>query len=84
MVKVEYSERAKKDINALLSQKVKDQIEAAIMRLVEHPELGKCLNGNLSGLWSYRSGNYRIIYKLFKSELKILIITLGYRRDVYA
>ena len=84
MVKVEYSERAKKDINALPSQKVKDQIEVAIMRFVEHPELGKCLKGNLSGLWSYRAGDYRIIYKLFKSELIILILTLGHRRDVYA
>ena len=83
MYRLEYSERAKKEIQSLPSQKIKDQIEEAILRLADHPDLGKNLKGGLAGLWAYRSGDYRIIYKLFKSELRILIIALGHRRDIY-
>ena len=83
MLRLEYSERAKRDIHALPSQKIKDQIESALLRLAEHPDLGKLLKGNFSGFWSYRSGDYRIIYKVYKSELRILVITVDDRRDVY-
>lgn len=81
--RLEYSERSKRDIHALPSQKIKDQIESALLRLSEHPDLGKPLKGHFPGLWSYRSGDYRIIYKLYKSELRILVITVDDRRDVY-
>lgn len=30
-----------------------------------------------------RTGNYRIIYEIFDSELIIDVITLGHRKDVY-
>ena len=31
-----------------------------------------------------RAGNYRIIYEVFDSELRIEIVTLGHRKDIYS
>jgi len=62
---------------------VKERIREAIIRLSENPELGKRLTGLLSGRWSYRVGAWRILYKVRKSELLILILTVGHRREVY-
>ena len=81
--RLEYSDRAKRDIIDLPSQKIKDQIESALLCLSHEPSLGKLLKGDFSGLWSYRSGDYRIIYRLYKSELRMMVITVGDRRDVY-
>jgi mRNA interferase RelE/StbE len=62
---------------------IKERIRKAIIRISEHPELGKGLTGILSDRWSYRVGDWRILYKLRKSELVILILTVGHRREVY-
>ena len=83
MYKLEYTAKARAQITELPSQKIKDQLEAALLRLAKHPDLGKRLQGDLRELWSYRSGNYRIIYQVFHSEVRILIIALGDRRTIY-
>lgn len=42
----------------------------------------KPLKGSrFKGLYKLRSGDWRLIYKLFEHE--VLLITLGHRRDVY-
>lgn len=44
---------------------------------------GKSLKGNLRDYWRYRVGNYRIIAEINDIEVKILIINVGYRKDIY-
>ena len=66
-----------------LDPAVKERVRKAIARLSEHPELGKRLTGLLSDRWSYRAGAWRILYKIRNSELLILVLTVGHRRDVY-
>ena len=83
MYKLEYTIQAKRQIDTLPSHKVRDQIQTALLRLAEHPDLGKRLQGELRDLWSYRTGKYRVVYQVFRSEVRILIIALGDRRDVY-
>ena len=36
-----------------------------------------------TGLWRIRSGNYRIIYSIFKNELIIEIIRIRHRKEAY-
>lgn len=62
---------------------VKERIHKAIIRISEYPELGKHLTGLLSGRWSYRVGDWRILYKIRKAEVIILILTVGHRSRVY-
>lgn len=44
---------------------------------------GKALQGNLSGLWRYRVGDYRLLCRIENDELLILVIEIGHRKDVY-
>ncbi len=44
---------------------------------------GKSLKGNLKDYWRYRVGDYRIIAEINDAEVKILIIEIGHRKDIY-
>ena len=44
---------------------------------------GKALKGNLKDYWRYRVGDYRIIAEINDAEVKILIIEIGHRKDIY-
>ena len=68
---------------ASLPTKKKRQVKDAIERLAKDPLLGKSLTKNLSGLYSYRSGDYRIIYKVLHRQILIIILTVGHRKDIY-
>lgn len=51
--------------------------------LQQDPFQGKPLKGRLKGRYSYRVGTYRIIYAVFRNQLLITVIDIGYRRDIY-
>ena len=80
--RVLYTQEAARRIGKL-DRAVKERIRKAISRLSEHPELGKRLTGLLSDRWSYRVGDWRILYKIRKAELLVLVLTVGHRREVY-
>jgi mRNA-degrading endonuclease RelE of RelBE toxin-antitoxin system len=46
-----------------------------------NPFCGKRLLGRLSGLFSFRVGEFRVIYSL--SGNKVIVRTVGHRREVY-
>lgn len=77
-----YTQEAARCIKAL-DGTVKERIRKAILRLSENPDLGKRLTGILSDRWSYRVGDWRILYRAQKAELLILILTVGHRSKVY-
>lgn len=77
-----YTEEAARRISKL-DKTVKERVSKAIVRLSDNPELGKHLTGLLSDRWSYRVGDWRILYKIRRKELVILVLTVGHRRDVY-
>ena len=45
--------------------------------------LGKALKGDLSSYWRYRVGDYRIICDIQDGKLRILVINLGDRKNIY-
>jgi mRNA interferase RelE/StbE len=45
--------------------------------------LGEALHGNLATYWKYRVGDYRIIATIEDRMLRILVVRIGNRRDVY-
>jgi len=82
MYKIAYTKEAVTAINGFPHKKLR-QIKDAIERIAENPEIGKHLTHELKGLLSYRSGDYRIIYRVFHKEVLIMILTVGHRKDVY-
>jgi mRNA-degrading endonuclease RelE of RelBE toxin-antitoxin system len=44
---------------------------------------GKRLAYELSGFYSFRTSDYRIIYRIREKELFIIVITVGHRKEIY-
>jgi mRNA interferase RelE/StbE len=44
---------------------------------------GKGLKADLSGLWRYRVGDYRILCQIQEQKLLVLVVSMGHRREVY-
>lgn len=44
---------------------------------------GKPLKGNLSGVWRYRVGDYRLFAEIQNNRLIIFLFDVGHRREVY-
>ena len=60
-----------------------ERLAKTIERIAAHPELGELLKGEWSGYRKYRTGRYRIIYRIEHAKLIIYIITIDDRKDVY-
>jgi len=58
-------------------------MDSIIKRLETDPVLGKPLRGNLSGKWSIRSGDYRIIYTIHEESKTITLYDVGHRKTIY-
>ena len=84
--RVEYSERAIKDLKKLDSytkRLIKSWIEKHLEGTESPKSKGKPLAGNRSNQWRYRIGDYRLICLIKENELIILTLSVGHRRDVY-
>lgn len=66
-----------------LDASVRGLIRKAVESLALNPERGKPLTHDLTGLRSLRASDYRIIYRISGSELLVLVLAVGHRRDVY-
>ncbi len=82
MYNVLYTREARESIGRL-SLKKKRQIKDAVERIAANPAIGKYLTGDLKGLLSYRSGDYRIIYRIHHKKITVIILTVAHRKDVY-
>lgn len=45
--------------------------------------LASSLSAELSGLWRFRVGDYRLICRLEDERLVVLVLSVGHRRRVY-
>ena len=82
MYRLSYTDEAKKQI-LKLDERWKREIRIAVEEIAKTPSIGKSLTRELKGRFSYRVGDYRIIYRIYHSEVVVLILTVGHRRDVY-
>ena len=79
---VSYTKSAAKAIRTLDPQ-VQSKVSAAISVLIEDPMRGKPLQLTLRGLRSWRTGDWRIVYRATRERLEILVVAVGHRREVY-
>jgi mRNA interferase RelE/StbE len=83
MWKIQYTQKAAKTIKKL-NPSIQQNIKKGIDLIRTNPEIGKQLKGSLKGLRSLRHGEYRIIYKKESSQLIILIVAIGHRKNIYS
>ena len=60
----------------------RNKVRAAVEELSKDPLQGKPLSFTLKGLRSWRTGDWRIIYKAEAARV-LVVVTVGHRRDVY-
>lgn len=84
--RIEYAESTQKDIRRLDPQerkRIRSFLEEKVAGLEDPRSLGKPLAGGLSGFWRYRVGDYRIITSLEDEKLRVLVVRVAHRKDVY-
>lgn len=84
--KVELSERFKKEFRKLdkYTQKIiRTWINKNLIDSENPRQYGKGLTANKSGQWRYRIGDYRIIAQIEDSQLIILALSVGHRKNIY-
>ncbi|MBU2721866.1 MULTISPECIES: type II toxin-antitoxin system RelE family toxin [Acidithiobacillus] len=84
--RIEYAESVQKDVRKLDAQerkRIRDFIEVKVALLDDPRSLGKPLSGGLSGLWRYRVGSYRVIANIEDRDVRILVVKIAHRKEVY-
>ena len=84
--KIEFENAAKKDLKKLDRQAQKNILQYLRNRIVtdEDPRrFGNPLSKNLSGLWKYRIGDYRLICEIQKEKMVVLVLRVGHRSKIY-
>lgn len=82
--RVLYDDRVEDDLRSLdrtEARRILDRIETYLAEDPRH--LGRPLRGVFRGLWRYRTGSYRVIYRMDDREGCIEILKIGHRKDVY-
>ncbi len=78
-----FKKSVKKDLKRLgqdVSRRILKEIRE---KLLADPRGGKPLKGKDGLLWSFRSGDYRVIYTFSDRELIVLVIRIRPRGKVY-
>ena len=60
---------------------IKKKVRSSLGIIISKPHSGKALKDELNGLWSFRVGRLRIIYRITAGVIEI--IALGPRKAIY-
>lgn len=80
---IRFSDTAAKQFQRFSDKKLKERVASALEFIAKEPFTGKPLQAEFKGCFSYRVGDYRIIYAFSKDKKDIGIIRIDHRRQVY-
>ncbi len=66
-----------------LPDRVASKLESAMLLLEDNPRPIGCKKLKGRDAYRIREGDYRIIYEIEDKILRVLILDLGHRRDIY-
>ncbi len=84
--KIEYADTARRQLRKLDKQmalRVVDFMDRRIAGMEDPRSAGKALTGPLGGLWRYRIGECRVICDIEDDALRVLVVRVGNRREIY-
>ncbi|MEI8054831.1 MAG: type II toxin-antitoxin system RelE/ParE family toxin [bacterium] len=70
-------------LSATLQDDILRYLKERIATCEDPRRFGKPLSYDKHGLWRYRVQDARVICKIYEDELLILVVKVGYRKDVY-
>ena len=74
------------DLMRGLHPQIKRKLRAALAQILTDPHAGKALKSELAGLWSFRVGRFRIIYRITRRAASgrcVEIVACGPRERIY-
>lgn len=84
---IEFSAEADKELVALgrnAEMQIAKFMRQRVSNLDDPRSIGEPMKGSrFSGLWRYRSGDYRILCEIQDEKINILVVLVGHRREVY-
>ena len=83
---IDYADTARSQLRKLDKQtarRIVDYMDERIADLENPRSAGKALTGPLGGLWRYRVEDCRVICDIQDGALRVLVVQVGNRRDVY-
>ena len=83
---LKYEAKAVKQIKKLdpaTRKLIKSWTEKNLLNTDNPRQHGKGLTGSLSQYWRYRVGDYRILAEINDTEIVIIIVEVGHRREIY-
>jgi len=85
--RVELDGTARRDLSELpphIAAHILRFLNERLAKLDDPRQIGKALSGRrFAGLWKYRVGDYRIVAEIKDSILRIVVVRIGHRREVY-
>lgn len=84
---IEFDDASKKDLAKLdkqIARRITEFLRERVAVLDDPRSIGEALKGSkLGAFWKYRVGDYRIIASIEDGALRILIVKIGNRKEVY-
>ncbi|CAG9933265.1 type II toxin-antitoxin system RelE family toxin [Candidatus Nitrotoga arctica] len=83
---IDYAETAKAQLRKLDKQTARRIVDFMDERVAgrENPrDSGKALTGSLGGFWRYRVRDCRVICDIQDGVLRVLVVQVGNRREIY-
>lgn len=83
---IDYTDSARKQLLKLdkqIARRIVDFMDTRIASVDDPRSTGKALSGPLGGFWRYRIGDYRVICDIQDTALRVLVVEIGNRREVY-
>lgn len=85
--KIEYAKSVQKSVRKLDRQtqnRLQKYLETRLAVADDPRSLGRALQGSqFQNLWRFRVGDYRIIAQIEDEGIRILVVRIGHRREVY-
>ena len=83
---IDYTGTARKQLLKLDKQtarRIVDFMDARVAPVDDPRSTGKALSGPLGGFWRYRVGDCRVICDIQDGAVRVLVVDIGHRREVY-
>ena len=85
--KVELDEAAEHELDKLdpqVARRILSFLFDRVAKLDDPRSIGESLKGSkLGAFWKYRMGDYRIVASIEDDALRVLVVRVGNRREVY-
>jgi mRNA interferase RelE/StbE len=82
---IEYTDAAKRQLKKLdksIARRIVDYLDERVAG-ADPRAPGEALRGKLGEFWKYRIGDYRVVASIEDARVRVLVVRVGHRREVY-